>query len=52
MLRNSPLVAEGDEGVIYHQDVVQQLTSWTNAVRIIGITLIAVLALVSVFIIL
>ncbi len=45
-LKNSPYVAE----VIYQKDIVSTLAAWTNAVRIIGITLIAVLALVSVFI--
>lgn len=45
-LRSSPYVNE----VIYQKDIVSTLASWTNAVRIIGITLIAVLALVSVFI--
>ncbi len=50
MLKSSPIVREGEEGVIYHQDIVEKLTAWTNAIRIIGITLIAVLAIVSVFI--
>ncbi len=45
-LRASPYVNE----VIYQKDIVSTLASWTNAVRIVGITLIAVLALVSVFI--
>lgn len=49
-LRSSTLVLEGDEGVIHHPEVIRQLTSWTNAVRVIGITLIIVLAVVSVFI--
>ena len=46
LLKGSPHV----ETVVYHKDVVSQLTSWTNAVRTIGITLITILALVSVFI--
>lgn len=50
MLRSSPLVLEGEEGVIHHPEVIQQLSSWTNAIRIIGITLIIILAIVSVFI--
>lgn len=50
VLRSSPLVLEGEEGVIHHPEVIQQLTSWTNAIRIIGITLIVILAVVSVFI--
>lgn len=45
-LRASPYVNE----VIYQKDIVSTLASWTNAIRIVGITLIAVLALVSVFI--
>src|SRR5579885_1092234 len=46
MLKNSPDVSQ----VIYQKDIVSTLTTWTNAIRIIGITLIAVLALVSIFI--
>ena len=46
MLKNSPSVSE----VIYQKDVVATLTKWTNAIRIIGITLITILALVSIFI--
>jgi len=45
-LKNSPAVQE----VVYQQDVVSSLTKWTNAVRIIGIVLIALLAIVSIFI--
>lgn len=45
-LKSSQLVSE----VIYQKDVVSTLTTWTNAIRLIGITLIAVLALVSIFI--
>jgi cell division transport system permease protein len=46
MLKNSPGVSE----VIYQKDVISTLTKWTNAIRIIGITLITILALVSIFI--
>lgn len=46
MLKNSPSVSE----VIYQKDVVATLTKWTNALRIIGMTLIVILALVSIFI--
>lgn len=45
-LKSSSIVAE----VVYQQDVVSALTSWTNAIRIIGVILIAVLAIVSIFI--
>ncbi len=46
MLSSSPLVSE----VIFQKDVVSVLTSWTNALRSIGIGLIIVLSLVSIFI--
>lgn len=36
--------------VVYQKDVVAALTQWTNAVRIIGIILISILALVAIFI--
>lgn len=36
--------------VVYQKDVVSALTQWTNAVRIIGIILVALLALVAIFI--
>jgi cell division transport system permease protein len=45
-LKSSPIVSE----IIYQKDVVSALTSWTNALRKIGIGLIIVLALVSIFI--
>lgn len=45
-LKGSPIVSE----VVYQKDVVATLSQWTNAIRVIGITLIIVLALVSVFI--
>lgn len=46
LLKNSPIVSE----VVYQKDVIATLTRWTNALRIIGITLIAVLSVVSIFI--
>lgn len=45
-LLDSPLVSE----VVFQKDVVSVLTSWTNAIRTIGLGLIIVLSLVSVFI--
>lgn len=45
-LLDSPLVSE----VIFQKDVVSVLTSWTNALRSIGLGLIIVLSLVSIFI--
>lgn len=45
-LKKSSIVSE----VIYQKDVVSALTSWTNAIRQIGIALIVLLSLVSVFI--
>lgn len=46
MLNKSSIVSE----VIYQKDVVSTLTAWTGAIRKIGIILIALLSLVSVFI--
>jgi len=46
MLKDSPLVSE----VVFQKDVVSVLTSWTNALRSIGLGLIIVLSLVSIFI--
>lgn len=45
-LKGSPYVAE----VIYQKDIVSTLAKWTNAIRLIGTTIIAILALVSIFI--
>jgi len=45
-LKNSPAVQE----VVYQKDVVASLTTWTNAIRIIGAILIGILSLVSIFI--
>lgn len=47
-LRGSPIVQE----VIFQKDVVSTLQAWTSALRKIGIALIIVLSIVSVFIIL
>ncbi len=46
MLKDSPLVSE----VIFQKDVVSVLTSWTNALRSIGLGLIIALSLISIFI--
>jgi cell division transport system permease protein len=46
MLKKSSLVSD----VIYQKDVVSTLTAWTGAIRKIGIGLVALLSLVSVFI--
>lgn len=46
LLKKSPIVQE----VIFQKDVVATLSSWTNAVRQIGISLIIVLSLASIFI--
>lgn len=45
-LKDSPLVSE----VVFQKDVVSILTSWTNALRSIGLGLVIVLSLVSIFI--
>ena len=45
-LKNSPIVQE----VVFQKDVVSSLTSWTSALRKIGIALIITLSLVSMFI--
>lgn len=45
-IKNNPAVSE----VVYQKDVVSALTTWTNAIRIIGVILIALLSLVSIFI--
>jgi len=45
-LKGSPYVSE----VIFQRDVVSQLTKWTDAIRKIGIVIIILLSLVSVFI--
>ena len=47
VLKGSQYISE----VIYQRDVVSMLTQWTNAIRIIGLALISVLSLVSIFII-
>jgi cell division transport system permease protein len=45
-LKTSPIVSE----VVYQKDIISTLTKWTNAIRSIGIALIIVLAVVSIFI--
>lgn len=45
-LRNNPIVQE----VVFQKDVVSTLTSWTNAIRYIGLGLIIVLSIVSILI--
>ena len=45
-LKETPIVSE----VVYQRDIVATLTKWTNAIRLIGIILITILALVSIFI--
>ena len=45
-LNKSPIVQE----VVFQKDVVSTLTSWTSAIRKIGIALIVLLSLVSIFI--
>lgn len=45
-LKSSPLIQE----VIFQKDVVSTLTSWTSALRKVGLALVVVLSLVSVFI--
>ena len=47
ILKSSPIVSQ----IIYQKEVVSTLISWTNALRRIGIGLIIVLGVVSVFII-
>lgn len=46
LLKKSPYVSE----VVYQKDVVSTLSKWTDAIRILGIGLIVILALVSIFI--
>src|SRR5262249_46788988 len=45
-LKNSSIVSE----VIYQKDIIATLNNWTNAIRLIGIILIAVLTFDSIFI--
>lgn len=40
------------EQIIYQQDIVDKLVAWTNALRMVGIAVISVLVLVSIFVIL
>ncbi len=46
MLNNSSIVSD----VIYQKDVVSTLANWTNAIRKIGVALVVLLSLVSIFI--
>ncbi len=46
ILQKSPYVSE----VVYQKDIIATLARWTNAVRIIGVILIIVLTMVSIFI--
>ncbi len=50
IMRSSPAVLEGQEGVIYQKDIIERLSLWTNAIRAIGITIIVVLTIVSIII--
>lgn len=45
-VKTNPIVQE----VVFQKDVVSALSTWTNAIRILGIALIATLTIVSVFI--
>lgn len=45
-LKKNPIVQE----VVFQKDVVSTLTTWTNAIRILGVVLIGVLSGVSIFI--
>jgi cell division transport system permease protein len=46
IINKSPYVSQ----VVYQKDIVSRLTQWTNAIRIIGVILIILLTIVSVFI--
>lgn len=46
MLKDKDIVSE----VVYQKDIVASLTKWTNAIRLLGVILITILSLVSVFI--
>lgn len=45
-LKTNPIVQE----VVFQQDVVKTLTSWTNTIRILGVGLIVILSIVSILI--
>jgi len=47
MLKRSPYVSE----VVYQKDIVSTLSKWTNAIRLLGIIVIVMLSVVSVFMI-
>jgi cell division transport system permease protein len=46
ILQKSPYVSQ----VVYQKDIVSTLARWTNAVRVIGVILIVILTVVSIFI--
>lgn len=46
MLHRSPIVSE----VVYQRDIVSMLSKWTDAIRLLGVILIIILAVVSIFI--
>jgi cell division transport system permease protein len=46
ILQKSPYVSD----VVYEQDVVSKLENWSNAVKVIGVILIVILTMVSIFI--
>jgi cell division transport system permease protein len=46
ILQKSPYVSQ----VVYQKDIISTLARWTNAVRIIGVILIVILTVVSIFI--
>jgi cell division transport system permease protein len=50
IMRSSPAVLEGQEGVVYQKDIIERLSLWTNALRAIGITVIVILTVVSIII--
>lgn len=44
--------AQNVEEIIFQQDIVDKLIAWTNAFRVVGVIVISVLVLVSIFVIL
>ncbi len=45
-LKGSPIISE----VVYQRDIVDTLSNWTNAIRVIGVTIVIILTVVSIFI--
>lgn len=45
-LKASSAVSE----VVYQKDIISSLTNWTNAIRLMGVTIILILAVISIFI--